>query len=42
MTRAELDWLDATIDQLSSGTLAWDTATLVSTRGREAVPGGDG
>jgi DNA-binding PadR family transcriptional regulator len=42
MTRAELDWLDATIDQLSSGTLTWDTATLVSTRGREAVPGGDG
>lgn len=42
MTRAELDWLDAMIEQLSSGALTWDTATLVATRGREAVPGGDG
>jgi DNA-binding PadR family transcriptional regulator len=39
MTRAELDWLDATIGQLDDGTLIWDTETLVATRGRSAVPG---
>jgi DNA-binding PadR family transcriptional regulator len=42
MTRAELDWLDATIAQLRDGDLTWDTATLVATRGRTAAPGGDG
>jgi len=39
MTRAELDWLDATIGQLDDGTLIWDTATLAATRGRSAVSG---
>jgi Virulence activator alpha C-term len=42
MTRAELDWLDATITQLRDGTFSWDTTTLVATRGRTAAPGGDG
>jgi hypothetical protein len=37
MTRAELDWLDAVIEQLDDGTVTWDTATLVATRGRMAV-----